>query len=444
MKPIAAPPGSAVAPTSTSATSGALGLTHDLGTFAAVVVVGVVAAVVAHAFRETVFAVGRALTGNDGSIAASEALGPAATFLLVAGGVGVAAWIGAASRRRHGRRVGLRAIAAAARDERPDPSAAGTAMRMGGTWVATSSLASLGRESAILEAGGTCGNLVGSAMRRPTHRLAVAGIASAFAVAYHAPVAAVLYVEEHLGVRHDRRTVAHAVAGSAIGFFVGQRLLGSGPIFPRAIDPLSRDAIVLAAVGVLPAFIASRVFVEVRERMEHGLHSTHHGWMRSLVLAAVAGAVVALVPMAAGNGMEAVRASATTATAGVAVALVLWKLIATSAVVGAGAPGGVMSPSLAVAAGAALATFLALDAAGWRLGGSRWDGMLVAMAIGVAVSIRSPLVAVVMVAEMTGDVRVLPMSAFVVAVAVLLDRAVERRLPAARRTAHERVHDDDA
>ena len=91
-----------------------------------------------------------------------------------------------------------------------------------------------------METGGMLGNVVGRRVGRPGHRLAVTGIAAAFAVAYHAPVAAVLYVEERLGMRHDRRTVAHTVAGSVIGFLVAQQLFGSRTIFPSAIDPLSQ------------------------------------------------------------------------------------------------------------------------------------------------------------------------------------------------------------
>ena len=405
--------------------------------------VSIAAALFAHAFRESILAVAHGLGGTGGSVEAARAIGPGAVFVLVTFGVATAAWIGRVAQRRYGEQLGLRAIAAAARGEQPGPTVGGSAVRAGATWVATSSLASLGREAPIMEIGGSLGNVVGRLVGRPRHRLAVTGIAAAFAVAYHAPVAAVLYVEEHLGMRHDRRTVTHAVAGSVIGFLFAQQLLGSRPIFPSAIAPLSSDTIVMALVGVLPAYAASRLFLEARDRLAGHSPSVRRASMRALLLAMVVGIVVALVPLTAGNGMEALRTSATMSTAGVAVALLIGKLIATTAAVGSGAPGGVVSPSLAVAGGAALVSFVALDALGVQLGGSKWDGILIAMGVGVAISVRSPLVALVIVAEMAGDARVLPLAALAVGVAVALDRAVDHVQRSTGKPVPTALHDED-
>jgi CIC family chloride channel protein len=412
-------------------------------TVGGVVAVSIGAAVFAHAFRESILAVAHALGGAGGSVEAARAIGPGTVFVLVTFGVTTAAWIGRVAQRRYGEHLGLCAIAAAARDDRPAPTFGGSALRAAATWVATSSLASLGREAPIMETGGTLGNVVGRLVGRPGHRLAVTGIAAAFAVAYHAPVAAVLYVEQHLGMRHDRRTVAHAVAGSVIGFLVAQQLFDSRPILPSAIDPLSRDAIAMALVGVLPAYAASRIFLEARDRLAAHPPSARRASRRALLLAMIVGIVVALVPLTAGNGMEALRASATTGTAGIAFALLIGKLVATTAAVGSGAPGGVVSPSLAVAGGAALASFLALDLLGIQLGGSKWDGILIAMAVGVAISVRSPLVALVMVAEMAGDARVLPLTALAVGVAIALDRVVDHVQRIAGKRVPIALHDED-
>lgn len=380
------------------------------------------------------------VTGH-GQVVAAESLGAPAVFALVTAGIAGAAWIGRVAHRRHAERVGLSAIAASVRGEHGDPSLTGTAMRTGATWMASASLASIGREAAIMETGGMFGVVVGRVAKRPGHRLAVAGIAAAFAVAYHAPLAAVLYVEEHLGVRHDRRTVAHAVAGSAIGIVFARWLFGSEAIFPAAVEPLSVATFGLALMVLVPAYAASLLFRAARERLSAASDRARRPWVWALGLAAVVGAVVALVPMTAGNGMEALRTSATTTTASVALALLLGKLVATSAAIGSGAPGGVVSPSLAVAGGAALTWILVLDALGVQLAGARWDAVLVAMSVGVAVSIRSPMVAVLMVPEMSGDLRLVPVTAVVVSVVVLLDQLVVRRR---RSGLSGGLHDEDA
>ena len=159
----------------------------------------------------------------------------------------------------------------------------------------------------------------------------------------------------------------------------------------------------------------------------------------------VIGAVlVASVPMASGNGMEALRSASTDTTVSIALALALAKLAATVATLRVGVPGGVFSPSLAVSAGWALLAFVGLEAAGFDLPGARWDGMIAAMAVGVAVGLGSPLLAAVVIPEMVGDVSLLPVCALVSFVAWYADRRLagwrSRRWP----TLEPKLRDDDA
>ena len=78
-----------------------------------------------------------------------------------------------------------------------------------------------------------------------------------------------------------------------------------------------------------------------------------------------------------GGGVAIAGAGTVRVTVGLALALCVWKLVATSATIGTGAPGGVVSPSLAVAAGAGLLTWWALDGLGVGLPDARWDAVLV-------------------------------------------------------------------
>jgi hypothetical protein len=73
--------------------------------------------------------------------------------------------------------------------------------------------------------------------------------------------------------------------------------------------------------------------------------------------------------------------------------LVVGKLIDTTAALGAGAPGGVLSPTMGVAGGTALLVLLAGDSFGAGVE-HPWDATVAAVAIGVAVGMRSPLVAI--------------------------------------------------
>lgn len=415
------------------------------GTLALTFVVSIAAGTFAHVFRESMRWIARLLSGEERQIDAADALPAVAVFALVATGVWVAAAIGDAVERRAQRRTGLVALSRAATEDGPPPSVRGTAARVGATWITTASLSSVGREAPILEAGGMLGVVAGRAARRPHDRLAVSGICAAFAVAYHAPFAALLYVEEHLRIRRDRRALTHAVAGSAIGFTLTNLLWGHDRVFRSGYDPLDPDVLLLACAALLPAYGASAAFSWFRDQLRSRRPPAHLAWVWRLSLALVAGAVVALWPTTSGNGMEAIRLAATGPTLGLAAVLVFAKLAATSATIGSGAPGGLMSPSLSVAAGAALLSLHALGGLGVTItDAQRWDVMIALMAIGVAVSVQSPLTAVVLVPELTGDARLLPLAVSAVLVAMSFESALVRRRALAAVAQPTLLHDEDA
>lgn len=365
--------------------------------------------------------------------------------------------IGRHATARYHQRLGMAAVAAAARGDGPGPSLAGSLTRAAGTLAASVGLTSIGRESAIIETGGSLGASAARLSRRPVAPLASAGIAAAFSAAYHAPLAAVLYTHEHLGAGRNReghRAAGYAAAGAVAGFAAARLLFGSETIFPGGDHPLSGATVTLALVALVPAYAASRVFFLVREHLAActaRAGDAPEAWLRWIgpaTLALAAGVAVAAVPRTAGNGMEAIEQAATGPTVALALALLVGKLAATTFAIGAGAPGGIVSPSMAVAAGAALTTYHAAAELGMTLPGSWWDGALVAMAVGLAASVRSPLVAVVMVAEMTSDLRLVPLSALIVGACYLLDAGVARLqavpLPLLAGNARRIVLDDDA
>ena len=137
------------------------------------------------------------------------------------------------------------------------------------------------------------------------------------------------------------------------------------------------------------------------------------------------------------------RASTDT-TITVALALALAKLAATAATLRVGVPGGVFSPSLAVSAGWALLAFIGLEAVGVDLPGARWDGMIAAMAVGIAVGLGSPLLAAVVIPEMVGSVSLLPVCALVSFAAWYADRRLAGWRSWRWPTLESKLRDDDA
>jgi len=441
-----------------------------------VATVAAAAAGFARAFRWLIGEGVAVVAGVSDPIDAASSLPRWRLAATVAVAVFSAVAIGRLVTARYHQRLGMAAVAAAARGDGPGPSLAGSLTRATGTLAASVGLASIGRESAIIETGGSLGASAARLTRRPVALLATAGIAAAFSAAYHAPLAAVLYTHEHLGAgrhreqhsgagrhreqhragrhREQHKAVAYAAGGAVAGFATTRLLFGDETIFPAGVRPLSGATVSLALVALVPAYAASRLFFLVREHLAARTAragEAPEAWLRWLgpaALALAAGVAVAAVPTTAGNGMEAIEQAVDGPTVALALALLVGKLVATTFAIGAGAPGGIVSPSMAVAAGAALTTYHAAAELGVTLPGSWWDGALVAMAVGLAASVRSPLVAVVMVAEMTGDLRLVPLSALIVGACYLLDAGVARLqavpLPLLAGNARRMVLDDDA
>jgi CIC family chloride channel protein len=366
---------------------------------------------------------------------AASSLDSITLFLIAAGSVAVAATIGHAVQRQWANRTGIEAVAASARGEGRDISFRATWLRVAATWIVSAGLVSIGRESAMVESGGSLGSVVGRRSGGRGVALAAAGIAAAFAAAYHAPVAAMLYAEEHLRVRQSSRAIVFVVLGAVGGFAFTVWLFGGGdPILPD-VDGSLWSVLAGGLIVVVPVVVVSRVFLQLRVRVTAGALAQAIGCRRWIVVAslsALAGVSVMAFPLASGNGMEALQRGPEAATLTLALSMMVGKLIGTTAALGAGAPGGVLSPTLAVAAGCAL------------LVDDRWEAMVAAMAVGVAVGMRSPLVAVFLVPELLGAYRLVLPIAVVVGIAFVLDRGIDMLVARYGRFIPTGVYDEDA
>ncbi|HEX4982900.1 MAG TPA: chloride channel protein, partial [Ilumatobacteraceae bacterium] len=364
-------------------------------TFVLLVAVVIAAAGFAHLFRESALWIIERYAGHREPTRAAESLAwPFLTAVVIAAVI-VAVVLGRVVLRGSSTRIGLEAVAASARGEDRRLSLPATLVRSTATWLVACGLVSIGRESAIVETGGAIGAAAGRWRRGRGDALAAAGIAAAFATAYHAPLAAIFYVEEHLRVGRNRRALGFTVAGAAGGHIVAVTAFDGDALLP-GIDGSRLGLIVLSGLCLLPAVVAGRGFLEFRDRITGAAFDARRRrwrWTAVVAMACIAGLTVAITPMAAGNGMDALRNASTNATIGLALALAVGKLASTGSALAAGVPGGILFPTIGIAAGWALLAYLAADAAGVGVA-HPWDAMVAAMAIGVAVGLRSPLVAV--------------------------------------------------
>lgn len=408
-------------------------------------VVGLAAAV-AHLFRDAAELAIDWYSGESDFVVAATSLKWFLLFGMVSVSVFVAAWLGRLVETRRAGQTGIEAVAASARGESRRISMRASVARAVGTWAAAAGLSSIGRESAIIEMGGAFGTLVGRRTNGRGDALATAGIAAAFAAAYYAPVAAVLYLEEHLRVLGSRRAFWFAASGAVVGHLVSTGLMGGHEIFPAPEGSRWRT-LALSLLVLVPVVAAARLFRVIRVRVKAVSLAERLGvpwWSAVAAFSLVAGAAVAVFPLAAGNGMETLRSASVGPTVALGVALSVGKFIGSAASLGSGAPGGAMTPTMSIASGTGLLCLLAVNNLGVEVhSGVGWGVMVAAMAVGVAVGLRSPLMAIVLVPELVGDYSLLPLIGAVVGVAVLVDRGVDRAISRSARVP-DVIYDEDA
>lgn len=418
---------------------------HPVMSFVLFVVVVVLSVSVAVGFRESALWVVEQFGDHRDATVAAGWLHPLALAGLAVGTLLTAAALGRFAATRWPGHAGLEAVAATARGSDRRISARATAVRTLGTWLITVGLAPVGRESAIIESGGAIGSTLARRFGGKGATTAAAGIAAAFAAAYHAPLAAIVYVEEHLQVRGSRRATRFTIGGALCGFLLATQAYGVHRVFPKVTVGWG-DLALAGAVAVLPATLAAKAFYCTRTAMVDRARTVagpHRWWLLAIVGSAIVAAVLLGYPLTAGNGMDAMRqiAPVGTITGSVVLAMSVGKLVGTSATLASGAPGGALTPTIVVGAGAALATVWAAQQIGWG-NPDPWAMAVLAGAAAIAVGLRAPLTAIVLLPELTGSYRLLPACLFVVLGAVAVDAGLDR-IGRRRQRTERGVRDED-
>lgn len=303
-----------------------------------------------------------------------------------------------------------------------------TSLKALGSWFAIISGGSVGREGSIIQFGGGLGSSAGTwfGLRESQVRsLVAAGSAAGFAAAYNTPLAAVLFVVEVVTGVIALDVVLPAIIAVPIATHLTRLAIGGGPIYGTQTVSISPGAVLLPALLGLLAGLAGPAFMTLLARGE--------AWFSRLPLpkparAAVGGACVGLLalrlPQLTGNGYEAINLILG-GDVGIVLmlALLVTKPLATTASVSSGSPGGVFTPSLFIGAslGGALghaASFFSTQPVTQLVPAFA----LLGMAAMTAATTHAPVMAAVMVFELTGDYAIVLPLLIATATATLLSR----------------------
>ncbi len=306
-----------------------------------------------------------------------------------------------------------------------------TLLKSAASWLAIAFGGSIGREGPLIQFGGAAGKLVSQRLGLPiekTRLLVAAGTAAGFAAAYNTPFAAVLFVLEVVTGMVVLDAILPALVATVIAVAVTRAIVGEGPIYgQRGFHMRSPfELLAFAGLGLVTAF-GAQGFMRL---LSMGERAFRQPWLtlpwRSAVGGVLAGAIIAVLPEVAGNGYEPLNELLDgRLTVGFVALLLLGKCVATTASVSSGSPGGVFTPTLLVGGAIGFLYAYALSVTGIHIG-PLGGYALVGMAAATAATTHAPLMAAVMVFELSGDYAIALPLVLATAIATLVSRRLRR------------------
>ena len=288
-----------------------------------------------------------------------------------------------------------------------------------------------GREGPIVQIGAALASSLSRRLKLSPERvriLTACGMAAGIAGAYNTPIAATLFVLEVVVGCFSMTLFGPAVVSAVTSTIVVRFILGDEPVYHVAPFSL-RSAFELAAFAVigLAAGPCSALFAWALKEAKRLFASTKLSLPATMAIGgAIVGVLGIFLPEVWGNGFEANnRILRGNPTLLFLVMLFVGKILATSATIGSGGVGGVFTPTLLVGAclGGAVAQIVHVAFPGFDapVGGYALLGMGGLMA-GIT---RAPLLAMIMIFELTQNTAVLLPMMIVSVLAVVSARAFQ-------------------
>ncbi|MBS0449193.1 MAG: ClcB-like voltage-gated chloride channel protein [Proteobacteria bacterium] len=285
-------------------------------------------------------------------------------------------------------------------------SAVPTLVRSLSSGLSVGSGGALGREGSMVQLAAMVGSAIGriASFNEARRRLLVAcGAAAGIASAYNAPVAGALFVSEIVLGSIAMTGFGPLLVAAVMANLVIHHVLGYAPTYrmPQFAPIGGADVLPYIGLGVL-AGVAGPQFLRLLDAARAGFRRLRLAAPWRLALGGLGVGLLSVAePQVWGNGYSVVDSVLNSPWTWQALFLVLaTKLLATSASVGSGAVGGVFTPTLFVGAvlGALFAHLLGAVLPGMAAPGAY---AVVGMGAMLAATTHAPLMAIMMISEMT-------------------------------------------
>ncbi len=298
--------------------------------------------------------------------------------------------------------------------------------------VVISSGGSEGREGPIIQIGASLASSLSRRLKVSPERvriLTACGMAAGVAGAYNTPIAATLFVLEVVVGSFSMTLFGPAVVSAVTSTVTVRFFLGDAPVYRVAAFRLESVAEFLpfAVIGLL-AGPASALFVRSLREARKLFAATKLSLPLSMAIGgAVVGAIGVFLPEVWGNGFEATnRILHGNPTILLLLLVFAGKIVATSATIGSGGVGGVFTPTLLLGAAVGGVVAKLCQAAFPQLSASVGGYALLGMGALMAGITRAPLLALIMIFELTQNSQVLLPMMVVSVLAVVSARAFDQ------------------
>lgn len=374
----------------------------------AAAIIGVFGALATIGFRFAVGGLEQILLGRSDSLVRAAMALPWWLRLLIpaCGGVCAGLLLQLAARNLKGKGAGDYMEAIAVGDGRVDVRQSLIKATSSAVTIATGS--SIGREGSMVQLAALVGACIGRwrTLSKPRQRLYVAcGAAAGITAAYNAPIAGALFVSEIVLRSMAIDSLGPLLVASVLANLTVHHFLGFGPVYhmPELTLTPGSGTLAFALLGLL-AGLAAPVFLSLLDGARKGFaRLTLPLWAKLGLGGLIVGLISIAYPSVWGNGYSVVDSILRDEWAWQALlTLLLFKVLATAASTGSGAVGGVFTPTLFV--GAALgALFGTVMFAVWPGAAPLAAYVAVGMGAFLAATTHAPLMATLMIFEMTGN-----------------------------------------